>query len=125
MRLSASTRAQTASFSLLPATILTSSLYVQAITCFRHTVAQAFISTRLGLPLPSECVCVCVCVAGIVFTIPVIPLRCIFFVDYVNKPSLNVFLKALDQADVMDSTLVSVFGVFFPVIFKVCVSGLV
>ena len=68
----------------------------------------------------------CVCVLlGFCLPFPLYLSAVFFFVDYVNKPSLNVFLKALDQADVMDSTLVSVFGVFFRVIFKVCVSGLV
>jgi len=32
----------------------------------------------------------------------------LLFTDYVNKPSLNVFLKALDQPDVMDSTVVGI-----------------
>lgn len=43
--------------------------------------------------------------------------------DYVNKTALNVFLKALDQPDIMDFTLVStavIFFFFFAPHFSIC-----
>ena len=40
--------------SLLPSTLITSSLYMQPLGCFRQLVGRAFLRGRLGVTLPSE-----------------------------------------------------------------------
>ncbi|XP_064390187.1 nephrocystin-1-like isoform X2 [Halichondria panicea] len=70
-------RARKAVYDLIPPRIVTSALYAQLLGFFRHLVGVAFLRGRHGLPLES----------------------CI------TKPSLNVFLWAIDQPDVIDATL--------------------
>ena len=48
------TRTEKSAYSLIPSTIVTSSLYVKPIGCFRQLVGAAFLEGRLGLQLPSE-----------------------------------------------------------------------
>lgn len=47
-------RSEKAICSLLPSTLITCSLYVKPIGCFRQLVGEAFLRGRLGLTLPSK-----------------------------------------------------------------------
>ena len=112
-----------AALTLLPLTLVTCSLYVHTIGCFRQLVGGAFLRGRLGLALPSELYMPTWTIWTISFDIFVISLSLSLSLslsailpppslslpsDFVNKTALNVFLKALDQPDVMDFTLVSI-----------------
>ena len=54
VRLLNPSRSLKTALALLPSTLVTCSLYVHAIGCFRQLVGGAFLRGRLGLALPSE-----------------------------------------------------------------------
>lgn len=54
VRLLNTSRNLKAALTLLPSTLVTCSLYVHTIGCFRQLVGGAFLRGRLGLALPSE-----------------------------------------------------------------------
>ena len=121
VRLLNPSRSLKAALTLLPSTVVTCSLYTHVIGCFRQLVGAAFLRGRLGLALPSES---CgqwslninftienslspLSLLSLSLSLPLSLSRSLPCTDYVNKAALNVFLKALDQPDVMDFTLVS------------------
>lgn len=94
VRLVTPPKSRRATHTLLPPTIVIASTHTQAISCFRHSVGVSCLRGRLGLPLQSEYLLARGCMLSYTTTGSIV------------KPSLNVFLKAIDQPDVMDTILV-------------------
>ena len=89
-------------YSWCPSTLVISKLYVPLVGCYRQLLGSAFMKARSGSILPrKELYC-----SHAVY---------IHVVDYVNKPALGVFLRVIDQPDIMDATLVSTNGYWYEI----------
>lgn len=73
-----------------PSTLVVSKLYIPLVGCYRQLLGSAFMKARSGSILPRK---------DHTFNNVVICINA----EHVNKPALGVFLRAIDQPDIMDA----------------------